>query len=148
MTQSSTLKSIAFVLIQFACLALIFLTGPIFPRKLVLLLVELLGIGLGVWAVLAMGIGNFNITPDPLQSSRLITRGPYLWVRHPMYLALLVTTLPLIVAEFSVWRLVLWVVLLIDLVLKLNYEERLLDDSLTGYAEYRKSSRRLIPFIY
>ena len=126
----------------------IFLTGPIFPANLVLLFIEVLGIGFGVWAVIAMGIGNFNITPDPLQSSRLITRGPYRWIRHPMYLALLVTTLPLIVANFSEARLLVWGILLIDLVLKLNYEETLLAENLTGYLEYQQKSSRLVPRLY
>ncbi len=42
----------------------------------------------------------------------------------------------------------MWVVLLIDLVLKLTYEERLLVESFPSYAEYRQHSKRLVPFIY
>lgn len=148
MSRPNSLKSILFVLIQFTCLALIFLTGPIFPANPILLLVEVLGIGLGVWAVITMGIGNFNITPDPLQNSRLIIRGPYRWIRHPMYLALLVTTLPLIAADFSAARLLIWGVLLVDLVLKLKYEETLLGEKLTGYLEYQQNSDRLVPRVY
>jgi protein-S-isoprenylcysteine O-methyltransferase Ste14 len=142
------MKSILFVIIQFACLALIFLTGPLIPRNIILLTAELIGIGLGVWAVLIMGIGNFNVTPDPLKRSRLVTRGPYRVIRHPMYLALLVVTFPLIIAELSWVRLLVWVILLVTLVLKLNFEESLLDEQLPGYLEYRERSYRLIPYIY
>jgi protein-S-isoprenylcysteine O-methyltransferase Ste14 len=148
MSQPNPLKSFTFVIIQFACLGLIALTGPIFPGNILLLAVELLGFGVGIWAVLTMGIGKFNITPDPLASSQLVTRGPYSLIRHPMYLALLLVTLPLIAAEFSMFRAAIWLGLLVDLLLKLHYEEGLLTVRLKGYSEYRQKSYRLIPFIY
>lgn len=148
MQKSRIVKSLIFVLIQFACLGLIALTGPLFPSSPALLVIELLGVGLGIWAVFTMRIGNFNITPDPLNHSRLVTSGPYRLIRHPMYLAILLTTLPLIVYSFSPFRLTIWLILFIDLLLKLNYEEILLAAELMGYDRYIKRSFRLIPYIY
>ncbi|MGZ9222696.1 MAG: methyltransferase family protein [Anaerolineales bacterium] len=148
MSQSNILKSFTFVIIQFSCLGLIAITGPIFPGNKLLLAVEFLGLALGSWAVFVMGIGNFNVTPDPLKSSRLVTRGPYRFIRHPMYLALLLVTLPLVATKFSVLRLAIWLVLFIDLVVKLNYEEGILMTRLEGYRDYKQRSYHLIPFIY
>lgn len=148
MSQSNILKSFTFVIIQFSCLGLIAITGPIFPDNKLLLAVEFLGLALGSWAVFVMGIGNFNVTPDPLKSSRLVTRGPYRFIRHPMYLALLLVTLPLVATKFSVLRLAIWLVLFIDLVVKLNYEEGILMTRLEGYRDYKQRSYHLIPFIY
>ncbi len=127
---------------------MIALTGPLFPASLWLLAIEAAGILLGIWAILAMGIGNFNITPDVKRNGRLVTAGPYALIRHPMYTALLLTTLPLIVNSFSLFRLGLWLLLLIDLVLKLKYEEGLLRQALPGYGAYMERSYRLIPFVY
>ena len=115
MSQPGMWKSYIFVGIQFLCLVLIALTGPLFPGNISLLTVELLGLVIGVSAVLAMGLGKFNITPDPLTSSRLVTKGPYGLIRHPMYLALLLVTLPLVAEEFSMFRAAIWLVLLVDL---------------------------------
>ena len=65
-----------------------------------------------------------------------------------MYLALLVTTLPLILDEFSFLRLLFWSFLLVDLILKMNYEEGLLLASVDGYEDYVVDSHRIIPYVY
>jgi protein-S-isoprenylcysteine O-methyltransferase Ste14 len=148
MFQPSILRSFTFVVVQFLCLGLIAITGPAFPASKLLLGIELLGVILGIWAVVTMGIGNFHVAPDPFKWSRLVTRGPYRRIRHPMYLALLLVTMPLLITEFSMLRLVIWLVLLIDLLFKLNYEEGLLTTQLEGYREYMQQSYRLIPPIY
>ena len=140
--------SILFVFIQFLCLAVIGFTGPIFANPLLLLLIELSGLFLGIWAVLAMRIGHFNIAPEPLTWSKMVYRGPYKFVRHPMYLALLLTTLPLVISDFSSLRLVFWFILLANLILKLGYEEDLLQEQFPEHVYYRKQTARMIPGIY
>ena len=146
--KNEPLKSILFVLIQFLSLGLIAITGPVIAQSPIYLLIELSGIVLGVWAILTMRLGNFNITPDPLQWSKLVMDGPYSLIRHPMYLALLITTIPLVINYPSFTRLILWLILLVGLTLKLNYEEGLLTAKFAGYREYTEKSWKLIPFLY
>jgi protein-S-isoprenylcysteine O-methyltransferase Ste14 len=148
MNKARFIKSASFVFIQFLCLGLIAITGSLFPANQALLVIELLGLALGIWAILTMRIGNFNITPDPFTWSELVTSGPYRLIRHPMYLALLLTTLPLVINDFDLFRIIVWLVLLIVLLLKLNYEENLLVVNLAGYEQYFQKSYRLIPYLY
>jgi protein-S-isoprenylcysteine O-methyltransferase Ste14 len=143
-----TWLSILFVFVQFLCLAAIGLTGPIFANPLLLLLIELSGLFLGIWAVLIMRIGHFNIAPEPLSWSEMVSRGPYKIIRHPMYLALLITTLPLVISDFSYLRLVFWFILLVDLVLKMGYEEGLLQKQFPEYGHYQEQTARMLPGIY
>ena len=141
-------KSLLFVFVQIISLGLIGVTGPLFAANKFLLFVEMIGLFLGVWAVLIMKPGNFNITPDPLSWSKLVRGGPYRFIRHPMYLALLLTTLPLIIDRFNYLRLLFWVTLLIDLLLKIIYEEKILVAEVNGYENYLKGTYRLIPRVY
>jgi len=143
-----TWLSILFVFIQFLCLALIGLTGPVLADPISLLLIELLGLFLGIWSVLTMRIGHFNIAPEPLNWSRMVSKGPYQIIRHPMYLALLLTTIPLVISTFSSGRLVIWFILLVNLILKMGHEEGLLQKHFPDYDHYRKQTTRLLPGIY
>ena len=137
-----------FVLVQFLCLGLIAITGPLIASNPVLLAAELLGILLGLWAVLVMRIGNFNVTPTVLAGAKLVERGPYRFIRHPMYTALLLVTLPLVLDHFSMLRLSIWLVLLADLVLKLRHEEQLLASEVEGYSGYMSGTKKLLPLIF
>jgi protein-S-isoprenylcysteine O-methyltransferase Ste14 len=136
------------VIIQFACLAGIAVTGPWIARHPLLLAVEALGIGLGLWAVAAMRPGNFNIVPDVKAGGRFVRGGPYAWIRHPMYSSLLIASGALVLDDFTWLRAGLWMALLVDLVVKLSYEERLLIRAFPAYAAYQSASSRLIPWIY
>ena len=65
-----------------------------------------------------------------------------------MYASLLLGALALVLDSPTWWRLGIWVVLLVDLVIKLNYEERMLVRHFPEYAIYMAASKRLVPFIY
>jgi protein-S-isoprenylcysteine O-methyltransferase Ste14 len=146
--QRSRLASYTLVAIQFACLIAIALTGPILARNPLLLTMEAAAVLLGVWALLTVRIGNVHVVPDPRLGATLVRSGPYRWIRHPMYAALLLGALALVLESPTPLRWGLLVVLLIDLVVKLHYEERILLDHFAGYAEYMAASKRLIPYIY
>ena len=147
-TKKTIWKSLLFVFVQIISLGLIGATGPLLAENKFLLFIEMIGLFLGFWAVIIMKPGFFNITPDPLSWSKLVKVGPYRFIRHPMYLALLLTTLPLIIDRFNYLRLILWVALLIDLLLKISYEEKILVAEVDGYENYLKSSYRLVPMVY
>lgn len=142
------MKSVLFVIVQFICLAAIAVTGPLIARAPVWLAVELAGVALALWTLWTWRLGRFNVLPDVLASARLVTSGPYQFIRHPMYAALLLGTLALVGNAPTPLRVAVWVALLINLTLKLNYEEQLLMQRFPDYAAYRQVTRRLIPRVY
>jgi protein-S-isoprenylcysteine O-methyltransferase Ste14 len=141
-------KSLTLVIIQFACLFFIAWTGPILARQPLLLIIELLGLGLGVWAIVAMRFFNFNITPAVKVDGYLVERGPYAFIRHPMYTSLILICLALVANTFSWARAAVFFALIIDLVIKLRYEEGLLSAHYSQYADYMTRSKRLLPTIW
>ncbi|MBW7884665.1 MAG: isoprenylcysteine carboxylmethyltransferase family protein [Caldilineaceae bacterium] len=142
------IKSYSLVAIQFACLLAIALTGPIIARAPWFLVGELAALGLAAWAVLTVRLRNINVTPDVRAGSRLVREGPYHFIRHPMYASILLGALMLVVDAPSWWRWLIWLVLVLDLVIKLDYEERLLAAHFPAYVAYQETSKRLIPFVY
>ena len=65
-----------------------------------------------------------------------------------MYTALLLVTLALILDDFSGIRLVVWIILLGDLLMKLRYEESLLVKHFEKYREYQNRTTRLLPYLF
>lgn len=141
------IQSYIFVGVQFICLGWIFATGPWVAETLMLVLMESLGGFLGVWALWTMKLRHLSALPEIKPQSPLQTGGPYRWIRHPMYTALLLLTLALVIEEFSLWRGLVWCILVCDLFLKLQFEEVLLMKAFPDYQEYQARSHKLIPWI-
>ncbi len=148
MNRKGLLIPYSLVAVQFASLAALLLTGPWLAHHWFWRVLELTGLALGIWAIAAMRLGNFNITPTTVAGGRFVGAGPYRFIRHPMYASLLLTTLPLLADHFTLLRLLFWLLLLVDLILKLLYEEQRLLDHYPEYRSYRQTTRRLIPFIW
>ncbi len=99
---------------------------------------------LGLWAALALGWG---LTPSPLPNGRtgLVSRGPYRWMRHPMYTAVMMFMAGVAILSRS-WLVVAALAMLIGLFhVKARWEEERLVEALPGYGDYRVTTARFIP---
>ena len=141
------MKSGRLLFVQFACIGGLLLTGPLFAAPPWIWL-ELAGLGILTWAVFTMQPHRVSPLPDVRRDARLVTHGPYRWVRHPMYTGLLLAMLALVFDKWTIWRSAIWLILLANLLEKLSYEERLLAQRFPAYADYRRQTRKLLPFVY
>jgi protein-S-isoprenylcysteine O-methyltransferase Ste14 len=141
------LRSYFYVAVQLAAIGFIVCTGPILTSRLWCQVVEVGGLALGAWAVTAMGLRQLRAAPDVAAQARLVVNGPYRWIRHPMYAAVLLITAVLVTDNFTWWRLIVWLVLLLNLLEKLHFEETMLMQQFPEYAAYRQRTKRLIPFV-
>lgn len=140
-------KAYALVSIQAIFIVLILGTGWPLAGFIPLLIIQIVGGMLGIWAFVIMGRKNINVTPLVKQDAHLVTNGPYSFIRHPMYSAVLLTIWPLIIDQYSLLRLTAGLILTIDLIIKMLYEESLLRKHFAGYDIYMRETKRLIPFV-
>jgi protein-S-isoprenylcysteine O-methyltransferase Ste14 len=90
-----------------------------------------------------------SLTIDVAPEQRVITTGPYGWVRHPMYLGALVQGFAVPLALGSYWAEIGSALACAIVVARLLDEERLLSARLPGYSDYVHRTRyRLVPGIW
>ena len=79
----------------------------------------------------------------------VIDRGPYTWVRHPMYFGMILMMLATPLALGSYVALPVFALIVPVLVSRLSHEEKFLRQALPGYGEYCQRTRfRLVPFLW
>lgn len=105
---------------------------------------EVLGVMVGLWAASVLGAG---LTASPLPNGRigLVSRGPYRWMRHPMYTAVMMFMAGVAILSGS-WLVPAALVMLIALFnVKARWEEQRLAEAFPGYADYRAATNRFMP---
>lgn len=140
--------SLTIVLIQLGSLAFIFLSGPLVAKKLSLFLLENLGALIILWAIYVMRVNKLRISPEVAKESILVTMGPYKYIRHPMYAGTILLVFSLVANFLTIERLIAGIVLFVDLLIKLGYEEKLLEAHFKDYKTYKKQTFKLVPYIY
>ena len=141
--------SFSLVFIELLTILLILLTGPLIAKNIFLLLIEILGAGLGLWAVITMfHQSQYRLFAEIGPKVKLVTTSPYYFIRHPMYLSVLLMATALIGNHLTIFRLILGLVLLVNLIFKIKLEEKFLEKHFKDYLSYKKKTYRLIPSIY
>lgn len=142
-------KSLVLVLAQSLLLLHLFLTGPVVPTNLLSRILEFGGVGLGLWSLWSMRITAIQITSDVAPDSNLVTDGPFEFIRHPMYLAVILVSIGLLLNMVTTLRVLSTLLLAANLVIKANYEEMLLVKYFKkNYEDYQRKTKKFIPFIY
>jgi len=137
------------VFFQLLLITLFLFTGPVFANNIILLGIELCAIILGVWGVLHMWVkSKFRALPAPDDHAKLLATGPYKYIRNPMYTAIILAMALLVADNFTLTRLVLFLMETFVLLQKIGIEEKLLAKKFKAYAYYKAHTRRLIPFVY
>ena len=88
---------------------------------------------------------SFSILP---QARALVTKGPYRYVRHPLYLAELVVVAGLVLSLALPWGALMLLVAVAAQIPRMHCEEQVLRRAFSDYAAYARSTRRLVPGLY
>ncbi len=142
------LRSRGLVLAQLVLVAGLLWPGALFNFNSTGVGLATAGAMLGLWALTANRPGNFRVMPELKSGALLIQTGPYSWVRHPMYTAVLLMTLGGLICQFNRWRLLAWLGLFVVLCLKSAREEVLLMSHFPDYKVYRANTGRFLPGLW
>ena len=104
----------------------------------------LAGVTWSVWSLYFLGRNLSMIA----QARNVVDRGPYRWVRHPLYAGEIVSSLGLAIAAGSAVAAVLWLTLCALQVYRALREEQVLLRALPGYRVYRARTAALLPGIF
>jgi protein-S-isoprenylcysteine O-methyltransferase Ste14 len=124
---------------------------PYFPRRelsvtaeMVSTVLILLGSAAALYTLLQLG-RSFSMMAE---ARRLVTSGPYRFVRHPLYLAEELAIIGIFMQFASLWSALVLVVHIAFQLRRMHNEETVLAEIFPEYAAYRRATARLLPGIY
>jgi protein-S-isoprenylcysteine O-methyltransferase Ste14 len=84
------------------------------------------------------------------ENQELITTGIYKYIRHPMYFSGILVMLGIMLSfRYLIFGIIYLIIYLFMIIKRINTEELILEEEFEEkYAEYKKNSKKLIPFRY
>ncbi|HWJ71042.1 MAG TPA: isoprenylcysteine carboxylmethyltransferase family protein [Sphingobium sp.] len=107
----------------------------------------LLGLALALWARFTLG-RDWSGLVTLKRDHRLVTSGPYAWIRHPIYTAMIALFGALMLAFGTGGAIIGWLLIIASCQVKLRQEEALMLGRFPeAYPAYMARTRRLLPFL-
>ena len=91
---------------------------------------------------------NYSPCFDSHVPLEIVSSGPYRFTRHPMYLAKLLIGVANLIISGSLWFVLVFVYLALETARTIFNEEKYLATSVPDYGDYRKRTKRFIPFVF
>jgi protein-S-isoprenylcysteine O-methyltransferase Ste14 len=133
------------VLVLILAVALVF-TDSLFGHGPLTIGLQVAGVLLMIWARLTFGLRSFHYAANPTAGG-LVTTGPYRFIRHPIYAAVLLIVWTGVAANWSLRAAALGLVATAMTALRIVFEEALVVERYPEYADYARRTRRVIPFV-
>jgi protein-S-isoprenylcysteine O-methyltransferase Ste14 len=109
--------------------------------------IQVAAVLLMVWARLTFGLRSFHAAANPTAGG-LVTHGPYRYLRHPIYSAVLYFLWAGIAAHPSKTHILVALLASALLGVRMISEERLLLGEYPEYADYARRTPRVLPFLF
>jgi protein-S-isoprenylcysteine O-methyltransferase Ste14 len=139
------LSTLVFIVLLMAVVVLA-LSHSLFGHGPLTIGLQIAGVLLMIWARVTFGLRSFHYAANPTAGG-LVTTGPYRFVRHPIYTAVLLVVWTGVVANWSLRAAALGLVVTAMTALRTLFEEALVTERYPEYAAYARRTRRVIPFI-
>lgn len=135
-----------FAVLVLAIVGLVY-TGSLLGHGPVAIGLQVAAFTLMLWARIAFGVRSFHYAANPTEGG-LVTTGPYGFVRHPIYAAILLFLWTGIATNLSPVSVALGLVATAMLFLRMVFEESLVRQRYPEYADYARRTKRVVPYLF
>ena len=129
-----------------ACIVGLYLNNSIFGTGPATITIQVIAALLMVWARLTFGIRSFHGTANPTAGG-LVTSGPYRFIRHPIYAAILYFFWAGVAAHPSLITVTVGLLVTGLTAVRMVAEEKLLLPMYPEYGAYARATKRVVPFV-
>lgn len=149
MSQNTTSKIGSVVVFGLAVVGLVYLIFKdcILSKNAVGIIIQVLAVGLMIWARITFGTRSFHAVANTTEG-RLVTNGPYRWLRHPIYAAIIYFVWAGVASHFFIDAIAAALLISVSLFVRMLLEEQFLRVTYSEYSAYSKRTKRLIPFLF
>lgn len=143
------LKISSLIALGFAIAGVLFLYDKnyIFSKNPIAIIIQFCSALLMVWARITFGIRSFHAAANTTKG-KLVTNGPYRWLRHPIYASLIYFFSACIISYPFKETIAAVILISGGLLARMILEEKFLAANYTNYVAYSKHTKRIIPFLY
>ncbi len=140
------LLSVLGFMILLLAIAGMFITQSLIANTGVGIGLQIASIALMFWARLTFGLRSFHASARPTEGG-LVTTGPYRYLRHPIYAAVLYVVWIGMLSHLSVVSLFLTVIATVGTFMRILAEEKLVTQKYPEYVGYASKTKKIIPFV-
>jgi protein-S-isoprenylcysteine O-methyltransferase Ste14 len=119
----------------------------IFSTNPITILIQIVSISFMIWARYTFGFRSFHATANATKG-KLITTGPYHFLRHPIYAALIYFFWASVISYPYLETIIAVFCITAGLFIRMILEEKFLMIAYDDYAAYAKRTKRIIPFLF
>ena len=141
-----TRASVAGLVIAVVSLVMLVFRESFIAESPVGIAVQIAAVLLMIWARLTFGRRSFHAAANPTEGG-LVTSGPYQFLRHPIYAALLYFLWAGVLSHLSMMNFSIASLATAGLAVRMFAEERLVTGRYPEYSAYAARTRRVIPFV-
>jgi protein-S-isoprenylcysteine O-methyltransferase Ste14 len=146
MSKSLRLVSILGFLVTIAAMIALATRHALFGESFLPIGIQILAVSLMIWARVTFGWRSLHAAGNPTEGG-LVTSGPYKYVRHPIYAAVLYFAWAGVLSHLSVTNIILGICAIGGAVLRMAVEEKLVAKRYPEYGAYANRTARVIPFL-
>lgn len=141
------MKNFILLALQFLLLLyIIFLSGPYFIFTVPFVVIQALSVLLIFWAIL---VKKLHKKPVFSGGVYLLKEGPYEFIRHPVYVGLLLFVSTYVQEYFTPERFVAFLLFVALVLVQVRSDEKLTKIHFKHeYSSYKKKTKKLIPYVY